>query len=229
MLERIELLINKDQINKIKKTKIIIIGVGGVGGAALEGLVRSGYENITIVDNDTIDESNLNRQIITTKEYIGQYKCEIAEKRAKSINPNINIKTIPSFITKDNINELNIANYDYIIDTQDTTETKILLIKEAIKNKIKIISSMGTGNRIDPSKLIITNIWKTNNDPLAKKIRHLLREEKINAKIPVISSTELPIIKSNKAIGSTPFVPNTAGFMLASYIFKDTIKENEDK
>ena len=225
MLERLKLLISNENIDKIKNSKIIIIGIGGVGGSCLEGLVRTGFENITIVDNDIIDESNLNRQIITNSHNIGQYKCDIAEKRAKDINPNINITKKIQFIDETNITDLKLENYDYIIDTQDTTNTKILLIKESIRLNKKIISSMGTGNRIDPSKLIITNIWKTNNDPLAKKIRNLLRKERITAKIPVISSTELPIKTNSKTVGSTVFVPNSAGLLIASYIFQNTIKK----
>ncbi len=225
MLERLKLLISNENIDKIKNSKIIIIGIGGVGGSCLEGLVRTGFENITIVDNDIIDESNLNRQIITNSHNIGQYKCDIAEKRAKDINPNINITKKIQFIDETNITDLKLENYDYIIDTQDTTNTKILLIKESIRLNKKIISSMGTGNRIDPSKLTITNIWKTNNDPLAKKIRNLLRKERITAKIPVISSTELPIKTNSKTVGSTAFVPNSAGLLIASYIFQNTIKK----
>ena len=228
MLERLRLLINEKQIEQIKNTKVIIIGIGGVGGAALEALIRTGINNITIVDKDVIDESNLNRQIISNKENIGMNKCDIAAKRALSINPKINIKSIISFINKDNIDTLNIKEYDYIIDTQDTTETKILLMKEALKYNKKIISSMGTGNRLDPSKLIITDIWKTNYDPLAKKIRKLLRDENIKAKIPVISSTEQPIKTGSKTVGSTAFVPNTAGFLLASYVFNDIIKKGSE-
>lgn len=225
MLERLRLLITETDIEKIKNTKIFIIGIGGVGGACLEGLVRTGFENITICDNDTIDISNLNRQIISNNNNIGKYKCDIAEERAKSINPNIKITKVISFIDETNIQDLHLENYDYIIDTEDTTNTKILLIKESIKHKIKIISSMGTGNRIDPSKLIITNIWKTNNDPLAKKIRSILRKEKINAKIPVISSLELPKKTNSKTVGSTAFVPNSAGLLAASYIFQDILKK----
>ena len=223
MLERLELIISKEQIDKLHKVNILLVGVGGVGGSVLEGLVRSGIENITIVDGDVFQESNLNRQILSNINNISNSKVIEAQKRAISINPSINIKTYNLFLTEDNIGEIkDIDKYNYIIDCCDTVNTKIILIKIALKYNIKIISSMGTGFRCDPSKLVITNIWKTDSDPLAKKIRSILRKENIKDKIPVLTSRELPISKG-KTIGSSYFVPNCAGIYIANYIFNDII------
>ena len=223
MLERLELLINKEQIDKLKNTNILIVGIGGVGGSCFEALVRLGIENITIIDNDTFDLSNLNRQILSTRNNIGNKKVLEAEIRAKSVNPNISIKTLDLFLNESNIDKIDINKYQYIIDCCDTVKTKILLIKESIKNNIKIISSMGTGNRLDATKLTITDIWKTNYDPLAKTIRRQLKENNIKNKIPVLCSTEQPIKTGSTTIGSTSIVPNTAGLYIASYVFNDII------
>ncbi len=209
-------------------SNILLIGVGGVGGACLEALVRMGLKNITIIDNDVFQETNLNRQILSTKNNIGESKVKEAVLRAKSINPNISIKGLEMFLITSNIDEINYKEYDYIIDCCDTVTTKLLLIQKALENNIRIISSMGTGNRIDPTKLEITNIWKTNNDPLAKIMRKLLKENNIKAKIPVVTSKELPIKNINRTPGSTSFVPNVAGFYIASYVFNDIISVGSD-
>ena len=223
MYERLELIYTKEQIKKINNTKVLLVGVGGVGGSVLEALVRTGIQNITLIDKDIFQESNLNRQIISNKNNIGKSKVIEASNRAKSINPTICIKTYEMFLEEANIKEINDINtYDYIIDCCDTPKTKLLLIQTALNNKIKIISSMGTGFRTDPSKLYITNIWKTENDPLAKKMRKLLKDNNIKEKIPVLTSKELPINKGN-TIGSSYFVPNTAGIYIANYIINDII------
>ena len=225
MYERLELIYTKEQLNKIKNTNILLVGVGGVGGSTLEALIRSGIQHITVIDKDTFEESNLNRQILSTKNNIGKSKVLEAQIRGLSINPHIDIKTYEMFLNESNINEIqDISKYDYIIDCCDTPNTKLLLIQTSIKYNIKIISSMGTGFRNDPSKLYITNIWNTEYDPLAKKMRKLLKENKINKKIPVLTSKEIPINKG-KTIGSSYFVPNTAGIFIANYIFNDIINK----
>ena len=225
MFERTNLIINKEDMEKIRNTKILLVGVGGVGCSCLEALVRLGYINITIIDNDIFDISNLNRQLFSNINNIGQYKVLEAQKRAKSINPDILLKTYQMFLDESNIDEIEINEYDFIIDACDSVNTKLLLMKKAIEHNINTISSMGTGRRIDPTKLIITNIWKTNNDPLAKKMRKLLKDNHINKKIPVVTSTELPIKTNTTTIGSCYLVPNAAGIILASYILNNTIKK----
>ena len=223
MYERTLKIINKEQFNKIIKKPILLVGLGGVGGHALESLVRFGFQNITIIDHDNISLSNLNRQIIATSENIGLAKAEEAQKRATKINKNINIKVLATFLTKDNISQLS-TEYDYIIDACDTITTKLELIKFAIKNNIKIISCLGTGNRLDPTKLVITDIWQTNYDPVAKILRKLLRDNNINTKIPVIWSKEIPIKTGDSQPGSICTVPAVAGIYMVSYIINDSLK-----
>ena len=219
---RTEILIGKENINKINNTNILLVGIGGVGGITAELLVRSGINNLTIIDYDTFEESNLNRQILCTNYDLKKEKVLVAKKRLLSINPNCNIDIKNIKIDDDNIKLLS-EKYDYIIDAIDDVNAKILLIKFAINNNIKIISSCGTGNRLDPSKLYITNIWKTAYDPLAKKLRYELRKEHINYKLPVVASSEIPMIKTNGYVGSMAMVPNAAGCLIASYIIKDII------
>ncbi|MBP3461405.1 MAG: ThiF family adenylyltransferase [Bacilli bacterium] len=223
MLDRLELLIGKDNIETIKKTKVLLIGVGGVGGYALESLVRSGIENITIVDFDKIDKTNLNRQIISLNSNIGEYKVDVCKKRVKDINPNCNIKIIKEKITKENFDILNIENYDYVIDACDSIEVKKEIIRRCIKNKIKFISSMGTGYKLDPSKLEIIDIRKTSYDPIAKIIRKMVKEEKIKGKVMVVCSKEENIKINSKVIASNSFVPATAGLLCTSYVINNIV------
>lgn len=221
--ERIKLQIKEENYNKIKDLNILIIGLGGVGSYAVESLIRMGIENITIVDSDIIDITNLNRQLMTNHNNIGEYKADVIEKRIKSINPNCNITKINKFITKDNIEQLFKNKLDYIVDACDTIETKKYLIKCSIKHNIKIISCMGTGNKLDPSKLEIADIRKTSYDPIAKILRKMVIDEKIKAKIPVIYSKEVPIKTNSKTISSNSFVPATAGLLMTSYIINDVV------
>lgn len=220
---RTEKIIGIDNINKLNNTNVLLVGMGGVGGITFEMLVRCGVENITIVDYDTFEESNLNRQILSLTSNIGQKKIDVAKKRALEINSRCKINTI---LEKVDINMLNNlpSNFDYIIDACDDLKAKVALVKYAIKNNVKIISCCGTGNRINPEKLKISNIWKTEYDPLAKKFRSELRKEKINYKLPVVFSSEQPI-KTNGVIGSLATVPNSAGILLASYVINDVISK----
>ena len=223
-LKRSELLIGKDNLNKLKNAHVLIVGLGGVGGSALEIIVRSGIENISIIDYDHFDASNINRQILCTRKNINKSKVDEAEKRIKMINSSCNVtkynvKLDSTFLSN------NTLDVNYIIDACDDVKAKVDLIKYAINNNIKIISCLGTGNKLDPTKLEITNIWKTKYDPLAKKIRSILRKEKINYKLPVVSSKEEVIIKNAKEIPSLALVPNAAGILLASYVINDIIKD----
>lgn len=221
MNERTIGLIGQENLEKLKIAKVLIVGIGGVGGTALECLVRSGFENITIIDADTVDVSNLNRQIISNTKVIGQPKTEVAKAKYLAINPHLNIQTYQMFLNEDNIAELN--DFDYIIDACDTISTKIALIKFAAQKNIKIITCLGTGKKLDPTKLEITTLDKTYNDPLAKKLRQELKNCQLN-KIKVVFSKELP--KNNdKTITSMMMVPSTAGIYLAYYIINDILKE----
>jgi len=219
-LNRLELLIGKDKIDKIKNTKVLLVGIGGVGGYTFESLVRSGIENITIIDGDKIDETNLNRQILTNSLNIGKYKVDEARVRALSINPNININVANLFLDETNIDLINFKDYDYIIDACDTVNTKALLIYKGLENKVKIISSMGTAKKMDPLKLTITTLNKTSYDPLAKAMRKLIDKEN-QEKVIVISSTEE--ILTNNTLGSNSFVPGVAGLLITSFIINDIV------
>lgn len=223
MFDRLELIIgNKTKL--LKEKTVLLLGLGGVGGHAFEALLRSGIGTIIVVDNDTIDITNLNRQLLTNQTNIGKFKVDEAEKRKNEINKNCNLIKIKEFITEDNLNELFNQKIDFVVDAIDTVKTKKALIKKCLEENIKIISIMGTGNKMHPELLEITEIKKTSYDPLAKEIRKYLNKEKIKGKLPVISSTEQPT-KTDK-IGSNAFVPATAGLLAASYVVNELIKEN---
>ena len=223
MFERIINLIGEEKFNKLQKQKVLIVGCGGVGGYALENLIRSGIINIDIIDFDKIDITNLNRQIITNQNNLDKLKIEEAKKRAISINPNVNINTYPIFLNKENIYDILLNNYNYIIDACDSVETKIELIRLCLEKDIKLITCMGTAKKIDPTKLSITTLDKTNYDPLAKVMRKKIKDLKLNSKkIKVVSSIEIPI--ESKTLGSFMMVPATAGILCAKYIIEDIIK-----
>lgn len=226
MFERTLNIINSETLNIIQNTKILLIGLGGVGGMALECLVRLGFTNLTIVDSDKFEESNLNRQILSSQETLNKYKVDVAKARALTINHDIQITTINEFITQDNIESLFENEYDYIIDACDTITTKVLLIKIAKEKNTKIISSMGTGNRLNPNEITITTLDKTSNDPVAKIMRNLLKKEGLSLKIPVVWSKELPIKKQESTPDSLVLVPNSAGITLAYYVLNDILKNN---
>jgi len=221
MYDRIIKLIGEENFKKIKDTKILLVGVGGVGSFAFEALIRSGFQNITIIDKDVVEESNINRQLVANLNTIGISKVEVALNKTKEINKNINIKAINVFLSKDNINDLD-KDFDYIIDACDTLNTKLELIKFATENNIKIISSMGVGNRIDASRIKISRLDKTNNDPLAKKLRKLVKENNLNNKIPVVCSDEMPYKKGE--VNSMITSPSIAGILMVNYIINDIIK-----
>lgn len=221
MLDRLELLIDKDNLKKIQNLTVAVVGLGGVGGYAVESLVRLGIKKIILVDYDTIDITNLNRQIIATKNNVGKKKIDELERRIQEIS-NTEVIKLDIFLDKNNIEKLFEYKIDYVIDACDTVLTKIEIIKKCIEKNIKFISCMGTGNRMDPTKLKIVDIKKTSYDPLAKKIRKILKEEHINGKVPVVFSDEVPI--KNQKIGSNSFVPATAGLLCTSYIANEVIK-----
>ena len=222
-LSRLNKILSNDKIDAIRSKTVLIIGIGGVGGHALESIVRMGVNNIILVDNDVVDISNLNRQLISLNSNIGRKKVDVAKERILDINKDCNVITIDKFITHDNILELFNYNIDYIIDACDTVSTKILLIKECLDRNIKIISSMGTGNKFHPEMLEITELKKTSYDPLAKVLRNKFKNEK--RKIWVVSSKEKGISIKDRTPGSTSLVPSTAGILCASYVINDILEE----
>ena len=222
MFERLIGLIGEEKLKEIERKKVLLIGVGGVGSYALEALIRNGFYDITIVDFDIIDLSNLNRQLITDSTNIGKYKVDEAKKRALLINPNINIQAINEKLNKENLKNLLNQNFDYIIDACDTLDVKFALMENSLHYSYKLISSMGTAKKIDPTKLEITTLDKTNNDPIARLLRNKVRKAHVNKKIYVVSSTEVP--KQINMLGTANLVPSVAGLLCVSFIFNDIIK-----
>ena len=225
MFERFKLLVN-DKFVDIQNKTVLVVGLGGVGSYTTESLVRSGISNLIIVDGDRIDISNLNRQLMTNQENIGEYKTEVWYNRIKSINPNCNVTLITKFINKDNIDGLFNYDIDYVVDACDTVTTKLLLIEWCNREGIKLISCMGTGNKLNPSKLEIIDIYKTSYDPLAKIIRKKCRELGIKKQL-VVCSTEKSHIDNSKVIPSNAFVPATAGLLMTSYIINDIVGDDD--
>lgn len=225
IFDRFKKIVDEDSFKKINKSTVLVIGLGGVGGYVVEGLVRSGIGKIIIVDKDTVDETNINRQIIALNSTIGLNKTDEFEKRIKDINPDCEIKKITDFILKDNIDLLFEEKIDYLVDACDTTTTKKLIIYECLKRDIPFITCMGTGNRFDPSKLEIVDVRKTSNDPLARIIRKYVKDMKINKKVMCLCSKEIPVKTRDYTPGSTAFVPPSAGLLISSYIIREIIKK----
>ncbi len=223
MFNRLIALVGRENLEKIKKKKVLIIGIGGVGGYALEALVRSGINNITIIDYDKIEESNLNRQIITNQNNIGNFKVEEARKRCLSINPNLNIQALNKKLDENNLKDV-LYGFDYIIDACDTVKVKFLLMKYKKDYGYELISSMGTAKKVDPTKLNITTLDKTSYDPLARKLRNMIKKSKISGKFYVVSSKE-EAINTGDILGSMVFVPAVSGVYLATFVINDILKK----
>lgn len=226
MFERLSLLIGEDNLNKISDKTILVVGIGGVGGYTVASLARSGVKNIIIIDFDVVDISNINRQIIAFHSTIGKNKVDVLEDMLLDINPNINVIKYNLFLDESNLVDIfSKHNIDYIVDACDTLNTKKAIIRYALDNNIKFISSMGTGNKMDPTKFSVMDIRKTNNDPIARIIRKWVKDNKITKKIPVLCSSEVPK-KTGNVVSSNSFVPSTAGLIITSYIINDIIKES---
>ena len=225
MFDRLEKLIGKDNVLKLSTKTVAVIGIGGVGGYAVETLIRNGIKNIILVDKDNVDITNKNRQIIALGSTISKPKTEVFKERILDINKECNVTILNIFLNDDNKDELFKYNIDYLVDACDTVSTKIMLIKECLDRNIRIISSMGTGNKLDPKKLEITTLKKTSYDSLAKVIRYKVNKLGIKEDITVLSSTEEVISTGSRTPASYSVVPNTAGILIADYIIKDIIKE----
>lgn len=221
LFERTIGLIGEEKFLKLQKAHVLVCGIGGVGGTAVEALVRSGIGNITIVDFDSVSDTNINRQILFTSEDIGKNKVDVALERLKKINPECHIKIVNKKIDE----EFTLKDkYDYIIDAIDDVKGKKTLAKLASINKIPLIISLGMANKLDSSKVRITRLDKTTDDPLARKIRYEYKKEGIDTKsIITVNSIETPITDGNK-LNSMMIVPSTAGLQLASYVIQELIK-----
>lgn len=223
---RTEALFGKENMLKLKNSRVAVFGIGGVGGYAVEMLARSGVGNIDIFDNDTVSITNINRQIIATSKTVGMNKTDACKNRVNLINPEINVICHNIFYSDET--DIDLTDFDYIIDAIDTVSSKISLIVKAYENNVPIISSMGTGNKVCPEKLEISDIYKTSVCPLARVMRYELKKRNVK-KLKVVYSKEEPFkVNLNENTGkakpaSTAFVPATAGILLASEVIKDII------
>ena len=221
--EREKLLIGED-INILKNKTILVLGLGGVGGYVTESLARCGIGNLILVDYDKVDITNINRQIIATYDTIGKLKTDCFKKRISKINKDCLVKTLDIFYSKENKDIIFKDKIDYIIDCCDSLESKKILIEESFKRGIPIISCMGTGNKFHPEEFKITKLKKTEYDPLAKKLRYLLKNNKELLEVDVLYSKEKPVEFKGK-IGSISYVPSVAGLLLTSYVINKFLEK----
>ena len=229
---RTELLLGKEKMNKIQKSHIAVFGIGGVGSFATEAIVRCGVQNIDIFDGDTVDITNINRQIMVDVETIGQKKTEVMKERIKLINPNANVNAEYCFFDKENKDNYDFSKYEYIVDAIDTVTSKILLIEKANQENVNIISCMGTGNQLCPEKLEVSDIYKTSVCPLARVMRRELKKRNIKDLKGVYSEEEPSYVpvqdkenpNAKRVNASISFVPSVAGLIIASEVIKDISK-----
>ncbi len=238
---RSELMLGTDKIEDLKNKKVVVIGLGGVGGFVVEGLVRTAIENIIICDNDFVAPSNINRQIIATQSTIGRHKTELVEERIKAINPECKVTAHYKYINAENIEEIIPKDADYVIDAIDTVTSKIAIAEYCNQYKIPLIMSLGMGNKIDPTQITITKLDKTYNCPLAKVMRTELKERRFRLnKVVVAFSPEIPLKpkvdtvvlpkestnanKRRQTPSSIAFVPSVAGLCIASHVVRELVK-----
>ncbi|MFF2855333.1 ThiF family adenylyltransferase [Peribacillus sp. NPDC058002] len=241
---RNELAIGKEGIDILKNTTVAVLGVGGVGSFSAEALARTGVGRIILVDKDDVDITNVNRQIHALLSTVGQPKAELMKNRIQDINPDCEVIALKMFYTEGTFEEFFSYGLDYVIDASDTVIYKIHVMKECLKRNIKVISSMGAANKMDPTRFQIADISKTHTDPLAKVIRTRLRKEGIPKGIPVVFSDESPIViredvrkevgndeakirKAQMPPSSNAFVPSVAGLIAASWVINDILKDIE--
>lgn len=224
-------LIGEDNFKQLNSKNVLLFGIGGVGGYVAEALVRSGVGSITVVDGDVVSCSNINRQILALDSTVGKLKTQVFSERAKQINPNISVTEYPIFYAESNADEIDFANYDYVIDAIDTVTSKLIIITKAVKVGVPIISCMGTGNKLDATAFKVADIKDTNYCPLARVVRRELKKRGIESGVKVLYSEEQPIkplgeeVKGNGiAPASIAFVPSVAGLIIAGQVIKDLIK-----
>lgn len=227
--ERTSLLIGKEGVAQLADARVAVFGVGGVGGFVVEALVRAGVGALDLFDPDTVSETNRNRQIIALCSTVGRYKTDVAAERARDINPAVQIGTHHLFYLPENADSVDLSGYDYIVDAIDTVSAKMELIRRAKAKQIPIICSMGTGNKLDPTRFRVSDIEKTSVCPLARTVRGLCRKEGIRH-VKVVWSAEppqrvtLPAEHGRHAPGSISFVPAAAGLCIAAEVVKDLLK-----
>lgn len=226
--ERSELLLGKDAVEKLKGSRVAIFGIGGVGSYTAEALMRCGIGHLDLFDGDTVSESNINRQLVATEKTVGIPKVEVASIHAKEINPDIDVTPHQLFFSKENADDIDFSKFDYIVDAIDTVSSKILLTEKSVEANVPLISCMGAGNKLDPTRFEVADISKTSVCPLARVMRQELRKRGINH-LKVVYSKEEPIktrvIENGKPVsGSVSFVPSVAGLIIAGEVVKDLLK-----
>ena len=221
---RTEMLIGSDAAEKLKQAHVAVFGIGGVGSYVVEALARAGVGNLDLIDNDDVNLTNINRQIIALHSTVGKSKVEVAKARILDINPEVNVKTYKTFFTPETSQEFDFSKYDYVVDAIDSVTGKIELVLKAQEANVPIISCMGTGNKLHPEKFEIADIYKTSVCPLAKVMRTELKKRGVK-KLKVLFSTETPIKQEGQRIpASISFVPSVAGLMIAGEVIRDLIK-----
>lgn len=220
------MLIGRENIEKLQKSRVAIFGLGGVGGYVTEALARSGIGKFDLIDSDRVEPSNINRQIIASEDTIGEKKTDVMKRRILSINKDAIVNTYDIFYLPETKNLFDFRNYDYIVDAIDTVTGKLTLIEEAERQSRAIISSMGAGNKLDPTLFCVSDIYSTRVDPLARVIRRELKKRGIK-KLKVVYSTEEPIkpstLENRSTPGSISFIPSVCGLIIASEVIKDLI------
>ena len=219
--ERTVLMLGSEAVDRLKNSRVCVVGVGGVGGFAVEALARAGVGMLTLVDNDRVSVSNINRQIVALGSTVGNYKTEVMKARIADINPSCTVVCKNMFYDEKTADSLSFDEYDYILDCIDSVSSKVLLISRAKSSEVNIISAMGAGNKLDPTRFKVSDISKTNTDPLARAIRTRLKKLGIN-RLKVVFSDEAPINPNGERTpGSVSFVPSVMGLIMAGEVIKD--------
>ena len=221
-LSRTEAILGLNSVEKLKKASVLIAGLGGVGGYAMEGLARCGINTFILIDSDKFEETNLNRQLLCLKSDIGKNKVDIAKERILAINPDATVLTYNEFIDSSNIDRFLNMKPTVVVDAIDSIESKYFLLKRCVERNIPVVSSMGAALRKDPTAIRIADISKTSGDPLAKQVRTKLRQNGITGGIACVYSTEIPVKTSDGTLGSLATVTGTFGLALAQ-LAVDTI------
>ncbi len=227
---RTSLIIGEDSIDKLSQSRVAVFGIGGVGGFVCEALARSGVEKLTLIDGDKVAKSNINRQIIALQSTIGKYKAEVMKNRILDINPNADVNCINDYFSVEAADVIDFNQFNYIVDAVDDVKAKVALAMISDKNSVPLISAMGAGNKTDPTKFEVSDIFKTSVCPLARIMRHELKKAGIK-KLKVVYSKEVPKnpphrIEGEKTVGSLAFVPSVMGLIIAGEIIKDLCKIN---
>ena len=217
------MMLGSEAVERLKNAHVAVFGVGGVGGFTVEGLCRAGVGKITLIDSDVVAMSNINRQIIATHKTVGMYKTEAMKERIHEINPDCEVTVYNEFYSHEN--PISLEGFDYVADCIDSVKSKLHLITEATNGGVSVISSMGAGNKLDPTRFTVADISKTHTDPLAKVIRTELRKRGINH-LKVVFSDEPPINPGGERTpGSVSFVPSVVGLIIAGEVIKDLINK----